>query len=94
MGIETVLKDYGLAAGVVVGCAYILRIIIMWLLEQVNSRNAMLDQRHTELIDINRGMIAYINESKEINKELITEIRSMGEGICSKIDNITNAENK
>ena len=94
MGIETILKEYGVTGAVVIGCAYIFRIIIMWLLEQVNSRNAMLDQRHTELIDINRGMIAYINESKEINKELITEIRSMGEGICSKIDSIANAENK
>ena len=101
-------KEFGLAGLVVLGCAYILRVIIMWLLARIEVKDSMIDTRHTELVDLTRSVITYVNESKDsisegnkINKELVLEVKSMGgeikglgTSICSKIDGITSIEKK
>ena len=88
------IEEYGLSGIVVIGCVYILRVIIMWLLARTEAKDAMIDARHIELVDLTRNVMSYVNESKDVNKELILEIRNMGEGICSKIDNAIPPEKK
>lgn len=101
-------KEYGLEGMVIIGCAYILRIIIMWLLARVEAKDVMIDERHNELLDLTRGVITFVNESKNsinesnnITKELVQEVRNMGgeikglgTSICTKIDGINLVEKK
>lgn len=95
------IKEYGMAGAVVIGCAYIFRIIIMWLLNRLEAKDNMMDARHIELLDVTRNVMDYVNESKEINKEFAQEVRNMGnevkgmgEAICSKIDSVVCAKGK
>ena len=95
------VKEFGLAGMVVFGCAYILRVIIMWLLARTEAKDAMIDARHVELLDLTRNVMSYVNDSKEINKEFAQEVRNMGievkgmgEAICSKIDNVVCGKEK
>ena len=102
------IKQYGIEGLVILGCAYIIRIIIMWLLARIEVKDTMIDTRHTELVDLTRSVITYVNESKDsisegnkINKELVQEVRAMGgelrglgTSICSKIDGINLVEKK
>ena len=84
--LEPILKDYGLVGFIVVGCVYIIRMIISWLLLRVEDKDKMLEQRHVELIAINHAMLDYINDSKVVTHELIGEMKNLGTSICSRLD--------
>ena len=95
------VEKYGLSGIVVIGCVYILRVIIMWLLARTEAKDAMIDTRHVELVELTRNVMTYVNECNCAIKELVqeikgmsTEIKGMGDSICSKIDGVNPPEKK
>ena len=83
-----VIEQIGTTGVVVLGLFYLVRTLVVWMQQRIDSRDVELDKRHSELAELTRSTIEFINDSKLVNKAMIDEMQKMGREICRRLDGI------
>ena len=79
------IKEIGTNGAVVIGLLLIVRQVVAWMQGRIDYRDAQLDERHTQLINLTRQTVEFIVDSKRVNEELIEAIRKMSGEICTRL---------
>lgn len=89
----TSFQEYGVIGGILIALFLLVRQLMVWMQGRIDSKDKALDQRHEQLIAMTQSVVDYVNESKAVNAELVTQVRAlaeqieqMGENVCQRLE--------